>query len=287
MKLTVSHRITTRFDPPRRRLLQSIRVFPTNCASQQTTSWQISAGDGETGAEFIDGAGDQITTISTPGEITEQTLEITGEVTTVDTLGVLRDVKEKVPAWAYMTTSRLIRPDAAITAMAKEAIAGIPEEKGLDRAHGLSKGVAEALSLSEDPTGVAATASESLDRGEGGICDIAHVLIAAAHAVNMPARFVYGYLVRDTVDLESELGEDDDNGALVMSAWPGHAWVEIWVEGFGWVGFDAVEECCPDERYIRLCSGRDGEDAAPLRATAIGQGGEAIEVSLDVREAEQ
>lgn len=287
MKLTVSHRITTKFDPARRRLIQSLRMTPTECAAQTTTQWQVSLSSGECGGKFIDGAGDSTCMVSSGGEIAEHTLDISGEVITTDTSGVLQDLKEKVPPLAYMSETRLIRPEAAITALAKEAVAGVNPSQALERAHALSHAVHDALEHSDTPSEGPSSASEALDAGTCGQREFTHLLIAASHAVGVPARFVYGYFASNAVELDTALDEDASTGALVMNAWPGHAWAEIWVEGLGWVGFDPINECCPDERYIRLCSGRDAIDAAPLRATAIGQGAETLRVTLDVRAAEQ
>ncbi len=83
----------------------------------------------------------------------------------------------------------------------------------------------------------------------------------------MPARYVTGYLMTR------------GDGSLEEAS---HAWAEILVAGLGWVGFDAANRCCPDERYIRLGSGRDARDAAPIRGVSRGGGVEALDVSVSV-----
>ncbi|WP_172329304.1 transglutaminase family protein [Mangrovicoccus sp. HB161399] len=287
MKLTVSHRIVTRFDPPRRRLLQSLRTYPTDCASQKVLSWDVSVADAITGAEFTDGAGDRTVTFSSPGEVSEVVVEIKGEVQTFDTLGVVRDLKEKVPPIAYQTSTRMVRADAAINALAAEAVAGVAEAKGLDRAHNLAQAVTGAMSKNREPARELMTAAEALEAGKGGAADYAHLLIAAAHSLGLPARFVYGYYMRNSAEFEIEVEAEDQVGATVSGLWSAHAWAEIWVDGMGWVGFDPMEECCPDEAYVRLCSGRDGHDAMPVRAVALGMGAGAHAVALDVAGTEQ
>ncbi|WP_108259664.1 transglutaminase family protein [Mangrovicoccus ximenensis] len=287
MKLTVSHRIVTRFDPPRRRLLQSLRTYPTDCASQKVLSWEVTVADALAGAEFTDGAGDRTVTFSSPGEVAEAVIEIKGEVQTYDTLGVVRDLKEKVAPVAYQTSTRMIRPDAAITALAAEAVAGVDEAKGLDRAHNLAQAVTGALGRSREPRRELLTAAEALEAGKGGSAEYAHLLIAAAQSLGLPARFVYGYYMRNSAEFEVEIEAEAQVGATVSTLWSAHAWAEIWVEGMGWVGFDPMEECCPDEAYVRLCSGRDGHDAMPVRAVAQGMGAEAHAVALDVAGTEQ
>lgn len=285
MKLSVSHRISTRFDPERRRFVQSHRIHPTACASQKLLDWDVSVSHGTIGATFTDGAGDRTATISTPGHVSELVLEITGLVETFDTLGVLRDVREKVPPQAYMTQTRLVRTDSAVTELASNAVSGIADGSGLDRAHALASAVTAELTPKRSASVELVPAADVMEAGEGGAADFAHVLITAAHAASMPARFVWGYMLNGSADLA--LAHDEENPGPAIPVWPGHAWAELWVDGLGWVGFDAYGECCPDDRFIRLCSGRDGADAAPLRGVAMGAGASQVEVALDVAASDQ
>ena len=112
------------------------------------------------------------------------------------------------------------------------------------------------------------TAAQALAQGEGVCQDHAHALIAAARAAGVPARYVSGYLQAGT-------GVSDEAA---------HAWAELYVAGIGWIGFDPANECGPDARYIRLGSGYDAQDAAPIRGVARGPGREALEVSVTVTE---
>ena len=91
----------------------------------------------------------------------------------------------------------------------------------------------------------------------------------AARVAELPARYVAGYLHSD---------------ASGMAHQASHAWAEIFVAGLGWVGFDAANRCCPDDRYIRLCSGADALDAAPIRGVLHGYASEALTVDVSVAE---
>jgi transglutaminase-like putative cysteine protease len=97
-------------------------------------------------------------------------------------------------------------------------------------------------------------------------------MIALARSVGMPARYVSGYLQSDADGLPHEAA---------------HAWAEIWLDTLGWVGFDPANRVCPDERYIRLASGFDAQDAAPIRGVAQGRGAETLDVSVAIRAAQQ
>jgi transglutaminase-like putative cysteine protease len=88
-----------------------------------------------------------------------------------------------------------------------------------------------------------------------------------AHGAGLPARYVTGYLLT---------GEETETGEA------SHAWAEVFVGGLGWVGFDPANRCCPDDRYIRLGSGRDARAAAPIRGVSRGGGMEAMDVTVIV-----
>jgi transglutaminase-like putative cysteine protease len=93
-------------------------------------------------------------------------------------------------------------------------------------------------------------------------------VIAAARAAGVPARYVSGYLQADDTGLAHEAS---------------HAWAEVFVAGIGWIGFDPANRCCPDARYIRLGSGLDAQDAAPIRGISRGLGTESLEVTVAVQ----
>jgi transglutaminase-like putative cysteine protease len=55
------------------------------------------------------------------------------------------------------------------------------------------------------------------------------------------------------------------------------------VPGYGWIGFDPANRCCPDERYIRLGSGLDATEAAPIKGIARGLGVESLSVTVAIQ----
>ena len=59
MKLSVRHTTRYRFDHPVRGVVQSLRLWPADCASQKVLSWEVRTEGATRGAEFTDGAGDR------------------------------------------------------------------------------------------------------------------------------------------------------------------------------------------------------------------------------------
>ena len=63
-----------------------------------------------------------------------------------------------------------------------------------------------------------------------------------------------------------------------------HAWAEAHVEGLGWVGFDVSNGISPDERYVRIATGLDSRDAAPITGIRRGALDETMIVSLQIQQ---
>lgn len=269
MRLKISHETTYRYDQPIRNLVQSLRLTPSVFEGQKTHEWEIDVTGGLRGPGFRDGAGDWIEGWTVRGPVEEVAVRITGRVDTRDTAGVLRGHREAINPLAYLRDTKPTRVDQALRELAASVTAS---GDYLDMAHKLSAAVADAIRYVNGATHAATTAAEALALGEGVCQDHAHALTAIARERDLPARYVSGYL-HSTQD-----GQSHDAA---------HAWSEVFVDGLGWVGFDAANRCCPDERYVRLGSGLDAQDAAPIRGVAIGFGEEEMAVAVRVEELAQ
>ena len=63
-----------------------------------------------------------------------------------------------------------------------------------------------------------------------------------------------------------------------------HAWAEAHIEGLGWVGFDVSNGISPDQRYVRVATGRDYRDAAPITGISTGSASQELTVSVAVEQ---
>lgn len=266
MRLKISHETVYRYDHPVRNIVQSLRLTPSICEGQKAQDWKIEVSGGIRGPGFRDGAGDWIEGWTVRGPTAEVVVTVSGRIETRDTAGVLRGHREMINPLAYLRDSPATHPDDGLRKLA-ESIAGATDN--LDMAHLLSAAIGEAIAYRPGSTEAHTTAAEALEQGEGVCQDHAHALIAVARLHGMPARYVSGYLH------STEDGQTHDAA---------HAWAEIHVNNLGWVGFDAANRCCPDERYVRLGSGLDAADAAPIRGIGSGQGIEELDVRVSVEE---
>lgn len=269
MLLAVRHVTTYSYDPPVRGLVMSHRLTPPATEGQRVLDWDVTVTDGMRGGGFRDGAGDWVQGWTVTGPVGAVKVTAAGLVETADTAGVLRRLKERVPPIVWLRETPATRPSEGIAALAAAA-RGTADT--LAAAHALAAAVAEAIRWTPGATKPATTAAEALALGRGVCQDHAQVLIAAARVAGLPARYVAGYFLADEAGAEGEAA---------------HAWAEIWVEGLGWIGFDPANRCCPDMRYVRLGSGLDAQDAAPIRGIARGPAGaETLSVAVQVTQAQ-
>ena len=86
--------------------------------------------------------------------------------------------------------------------------------------------------------------------------------------MDFPARYVSGYLMMN------DRAEQDAS----------HAWAEAYVDGIGWIGFDVSNAISPDARYVRVATGLDYREAAPVSGLRFGHGGETLKVNIEVQQ---
>lgn len=118
----------------------------------------------------------------------------------------------------------------------------------------------------------ASTHMSEVLRDRRGVCqDFAHVMLGMCRALGIPARYVSGYLYNGPT-------------SHLRGAQASHAWCEVWLPGRGWFGLDPTNNTVADERYIKIATGRDYDDAAPIRGSFSGPHGAttALEVTVEV-----
>jgi len=111
--------------------------------------------------------------------------------------------------------------------------------------------------------------SEVLHLRQGVCQDFAHIMIGLCRALEIPARYVSGYIY---------------NGpkAELRGAQASHAWCEVWLPNRGWFGLDPTNNTLSDERYVKIATGCDYDDAAPIRGSFNGPPGATTQLEVSV-----
>ena len=265
MKLKITHTTTYDYDAPVSYALQQVRLTPISNSQQEVLNWQLEIEGGHSELFFLDHHKNHTTLVqATPGA-DQVKITASGEVETSDSTGVLGKVYGKAPLWHFTQQTDRTMPGKNIRSLAK--IMSNTDDQ-LANLHTLSAEILKAVPYGEAATYAGTTAEEALMAG-GGVCqDHTQIFISAARHAGISARYVSGYLMmNDRVDQDAS-----------------HAWAEVHVEGLGWVGFDISNGYSPDERYVRIATGLDSREAAPISGMRLGAASESMIVSLQVQQ---
>ena len=265
MEIKVRHETRYHYDRPLRRGVMLARLWPGDGREQAVRNWKVEA-PGRFGF-FDDHHGNRAATLTLDQELIEVAVIARGLVETRETNGVRDAESDPLPPRAYLKDSPYCLCDDRLREFAERSRAPISRSR-LDGLHALMNAVHEAVAYDEDGSEVTTTAAEALSAGQGVCQDHAHIFIACCRHLDIPARYVSGYLASDD-------GSHGTHGA-------GHAWAEALVEGLGWVSFDPANGKSATEHYLRLAQGFDYRDAGPLRGLRHGGGSEALHVEIQI-----
>jgi transglutaminase-like putative cysteine protease len=266
MLLSIHHTTEYQFDKPVRYALQRLKLRPKNGAGQTIHDWQLEVSGGKVEAEHDDPHNNHVTLISIEEGRTAITISCRGQVDTADNHGILGKHRSFVPLWAYCRPTRLTTAGRGV----QKLLAGIDRtvEDKIAMLHELSAHILSSVEYRTGQTGVDTNAEQAIGAGAGVCQDHAHIFISACRAMNVPARYVSGYLMMD--------------GQIEQTA--SHAWAEAHIDHIGWVGFDISNGISPDGRYVRVATGFDYRDAAPVAGMSFGAKDKSMVVSLRVEQ---
>lgn len=143
-------------------------------------------------------------------------------------------------------------------------------EDVLQTAYAIMEHIFNEFDYRSGSTTVATHANEVIAQKFGVCQDFAHAMVAFCRSIGIPARYVSGYFFDATRD-HSLRGSEAT-----------HAWVEVYIDGHGWIGLDPTNRKIVDETYIVIATGRDYADVAPVRGTFLGAARSALDVSVTV-----
>lgn len=264
MRIRIHHRTTYTYDRPAASIIQVLRLTPRNHEGQRVRSWRIDLDHDVRLQSSEDAFGNIMHILSLTRPLDELSVSVEGEVETHESFGVVRGALERFPTGLYLRDTPLTQPDAAIRAFAHEhAGAG----GALERLHRLLAAIHGHMQFDTTPTDATTPAAEAFAIKKGVCQDLSHVFIAAARSLDIPARYIGGYMLR--VD-----------GVVQQGA--GHAWAEAFVPDVGWIGFDPANGISPSEAHVRVSMGLDYLGAAPVRGSHHGGTDERLEVNVSV-----
>lgn len=240
MKLSVTHTLTFSL-PGTGRAVAHLLLTALPTPQQRVERWSIDMPGIADAAVFRDGFGNRAHLVSQTKRSEPITVMVTGTVETTDKAGVLGRLEYDPPPALFRRGTPLTKADPAL-------IEGLGTGKGrIAQLHEVMGRVHETL---YEPSQSQSDGKQEQSLGSSDPSAFAHAFIGAARALDIPARYVTGYVL------------GDDTASI-------HAWAEAWDDGLGWIGFDPMFDVCPADHYIRLASGLDAIGTMPIRSVPV------------------
>ncbi|OUU01984.1 MAG: hypothetical protein CBB92_03185 [Flammeovirgaceae bacterium TMED32] len=110
---------------------------------------------------------------------------------------------------------------------------------------------------------------------KSGVCqDFSNILIQMCRIYGIPSRYVSGYI--------SPEDHFDFRGAGAT-----HAWVEIYVPIYGWIGLDPTNNCLAKNHHIKLSVGRNYNDCSPVKGVFRGDSNTSLLVNVQTNNSDK
>ncbi|MDA7938413.1 transglutaminase family protein [Pirellulales bacterium] len=265
MILSIQHTTRYTYDAPVPYALQQLRVTPQSRGGQTVHDWNVLVKGGDRILGFDDQHGNAVDLIAFHHNTTEITVQCEGRVEVNQTNGMAGQHAGLVPIWVYLRSNDVTKAGACV----RKLVSGVDGAHGtLDWLHALSTAIRSAVLYKTGGSEVGWTAEQVLDAGHGVCQDHSHVFISCCRHAGLPARYISGYLMmNDRVEQDAT-----------------HAWAEAHIDGLGWVGFDVSNGISPDTRYVRVATGLDYTEAAPVSGTRFGDTKESLSVQVQVQQ---
>lgn len=254
MKLQITHQTNYFYHELAQRSVQYIRVTPMTLAHQRIEHWQVMLP--KVAKAQADGFGNQWLVLSRNEPHDNLQIQASGVIEIDPNTACIAD-DPSVPYLLFAVPTPLTACDEAMRAFYQVHLSEYHQANEADKKTLLQRFAHALLArvpYTKNTTHVGTTAAEAFDLGMGVCQDHTHIFIACLRDMQIPARYVSGYLY--------------EAGGQHMAS---HAWAEAWIEG-NWYTFDVSNQHFRPEAHVYVAIGRDYLDAAPVRGVRIGGG---------------
>ncbi len=263
MLLSVVHTTRYRYANPAARSTQYIRLTPSNSSQQRVVDWKVEL---PVPCVTMRDAFDNVThvlTLDRPHEEIDLVASGRVDVADVDDGEPAGRINPKV----FLRSTPLTESDEALHAFA-EPMRALVRTRPLIGVSDLMSAVLDRMPYRKGLTTAETTAAQAFAAGGGLSQDHTHVFLACCRRLDLPARYVSGYVYSP--------------GREQVAT---HAWAEAWLAS-RWVRFDVSNAGQPEAGYIKLAIGLDYLDACPVRGVRLGGDDEEMSTTAVIRAGE-
>ena len=280
MRLHVLHKTHYSYPSPVRESFNELRLHPLSNDWQRCESCFVSVLPIAPLRQYLDLYGNLVHHFEIPEDHSTLIIESRSITTTSKRLGFegfpygvpmksLREVEGNPECRDYLQTSHFVSIDPETW---REAVEIQGDSKDVfQTAYQIMEHVYLNFEYCSSTTSVDTHSLEVLKNRKGVCQDFAHVVIALCRCLGIPSRYVSGYFY------------DSTRNRTMRGAGASHAWLEVLVDGHGWLGLDPTNNRVVDQNYVIVGSGRDYRDVAPVTGTYFGRLPDGMDVSVSVK----
>lgn len=275
MKLQITHTTLFTYAESISEAYTEMRLKPQEGLGQRCLWFNLTTDPKGDVMQYTDRFGNQVHHFDTLQSHDRVLVTATSEVYTADQFVAEQRELSPLDQFDYLAPTRYAPLDETICHFTGPHIVS---DDPANTARALMRVLYESLKYEPGATDVHTTALEALQLGRGVCQDFAHLMLAACRCAGLPARYVSGYL-HDPRLLE----ERRRAGLAVPANAASHAWVDVFINGRGWLSLDPTHNCEQTADYVRVGVGRDYADVSPTRGVYKGQAKETLTVNVSVQ----
>lgn len=166
-------------------------------------------------------------------------------------------------------------PDGVTDAWARKFLAQAGASDTMDTLVRMTRAIRDDFTYAAREEEGVQSSVETIRLGSGSCRDFALLMMEAARALGLAARFVTGYLYDPALDTGVDSG--------TVGAGATHAWCQIYLPGMGWTEFDPTNGSYCGTNLIRIGVARRPEQAKPVQGTFIGDPGGPPTMTVQVK----
>jgi transglutaminase-like putative cysteine protease len=285
MNFSIHHVTKFGYDAPITESVMELRMQPRSEGSQRLLKFDLSLRPSARLASYQDHLGNTVHHFDIPAQ--HRQLVITAKsLIEMQTLAPLPDALDASAwdeldllvkdgdYWEMLVPSDFARPTSMLNELARELNIRRRDDP-LTVLRELNTAIYETFDYVPQSTSVDSPIDDALREHKGVCQDYAHIMIALARELKIPCRYTSGYLFHRI--------EYNDRSAQDAT----HAWVEAFLPGLDWVGFDPTNNLIAGERHIRVAVGRDYADVPPTRGVFKGTAESELSVAVQVKPSDE
>ncbi len=282
-RLRVTHRTHYKYLAPIERSMHVLRLTPMHDRLQTLVAHDLAISVAGHARDYDDVFGNRVRRLMVETPFTEMTIESNSEVHLLDldplSFRPLRSRSTIPLAWMpwqrqalnpYLLPPEL--PESELAELVEYAMSFVKRNDYdlIDTLLDINETIFREYKYQQGSTNLFTTAFDVYVNRRGVCQDFTNLFICLARLLNIPARYVCGYLY---------CGPTMTNQVQAQAS---HAWLQLYLPEVGWKGFDPTNGVLTQTDHVRVAIGRNYSDATPTSGTIFVGNLEGELLSVDV-----